>query len=299
MTSREPLALVYNPAAGSRLRLRRHRTPEEVAAALRSNGGDPELLPTRGPRDGFARGEEAGRRFPLVAVLGGDGTLNEVLNGMVAANSTARVLLLPGGSANVLARDLRIPLDACRAAELLRTGVDRRLFLGRAGRRHFALMAGAGLDASIVWRLGQSRMKKQLGALAFVLEGLRHSVAYDFPRLTVLSDAREVTGYLAVVGNSPGYGGWFSVTPGADPGQPGFQVAVCTSARALKYFYFTGLALAGALPRSRDFIYFHTARLEIASDRPAYVQVDGEPHDQLPMEFLSDGTSLRFLAPQS
>ncbi len=297
MPRRERLALIYNPSAGSQVRLRRLRKPEEVAAALRAHGGAPEMLPTRGPRDGFARGEEAGRRFPTVAILGGDGTMNEVLNGMVAARSTARVLLLPGGSANVLARDLHIPLDALQAAALLGSGADRRVFLGRAGQRYFALMAGIGLDASIVWHVVHSRWKKHLGPLTFILQGLRHCVAYNFPRLTIRCDGGELHGYLAVVGNSRGYGGWFSVTPGADPGQPGFQVAVCTSAFALKYVYLTGLALLGALHRSRDFVYFNTSRLDISSDPPAYVQVDGEPHDQLPMEFSSDGTSLRFLVP--
>ena len=87
------------------------------------------------------------------------------------------------------------------------------------------------------------------------------------------------------------------MTPGADPGPPGFQVAVCTTARPLKYFYFAGLALAGSLPRSRDFLYFNATSLRISSDRLAHVQVDGEPHDPLPMEFSSDGTSLCFLVP--
>ena len=296
MPDAEPLALIYNPAAGGRLRLRR-RSVEEVVAVLRRYGGDPELLPSRGPQDGFVRGEEAGRRFSLVAVMGGDGTVNEVLNGLVAAGGTARLLLLPAGSVNVLARDLRIPPDPCRAAALLQGGVERRLYLGRAGTRYFALMAGAGVDASIVRHLGRGWLKRRLGPVAFVLEGMRHSVTYDFPRLSVSCDARQSSGYLAVVGNSPGYGGWFSVTPGADPSQPGFQVAVCTTACALKYFYFAGLAVAGALPRSRDFVYFNATRLRISSDRPAYVQVDGELHDPLPMEFSSNGTSLRFLVP--
>ena len=185
--------LIYNPAAGGQLRLRR-RGVEEVAAAKRRYGGDPEPLPSREPQDGFVRGEEAGRRFSIVAVLGGDGTVNEVLNGVVAAGGTARLLVLPGGSVNVLARDLRIPLDPCRAAALLRKGVGRRLYLGRAGKRYFALMAGG-------------------------------------------------------------------------------------------------------LPRIRDFLYFNATRLRISSDRPAYVQVDGEPHDPLPMEFSSDSTALRFLVP--
>ncbi len=297
MPGLQELALVYNPTAGSRPRLRRRRTLEEVVAALKSSGGHPQLFPTCGAGDGLLRAQEAARAFPLVAVMGGDGTVNEVINGVVAADSGARLLLLPAGTVNVLARDLRIPLDPCRAAALLRDGLERRIFLGRAGRRYFALMASAGVDAAIVRRLAASRLKPALGPVAFILEGIRHSLAYRFPRLTVRADTQEVAGYLAVVGNSPGYGGWFSVTPGADPGQPGFQIAVCTSNFRLKYYYFLGLALTGALQRSRDFVYLRSSRVYIASELPVWVQLDGEPYDSLPMEFVSDGASLQFLVP--
>ncbi len=292
----EPVALIYNPAAGSRLQWRRPRV-EEVAAALRANGASPQLLPTRGPGDGTRRGREAGGRFAVVAVFGGDGTVNEVINGLVAARSPARLLILPGGSVNVLARDLRIPLDPCRAAALLREGMERRLFLGRAGQRYFALMAGVGPDASIIRALGLGPLKRTLGPLAFFLEGLRHALFYRFPRLTVRSEAGTLHGHFLVVGKSPGYAGWFSLTPGADPGQVGFQVALCTSRCGLKYFYFLALALAGALPRSRDFVYFNASRLDVSADSPVCVQVDGELHDLLPTEFTCDGTSLRLLVP--
>lgn len=293
--SRQPLALIYNPTAG--YLLRRRTALDKVITLLRAQGGEPELMATRAPGDAFLLARDAGRRFPIVVVMGGDGTANQVINGLVASGCSPPVLLLPGGSVNVLARDLHIPLDPCAAAVLLRDGIERRIFLGRAAERYFAVMAGAGLDASIVQRLGHRGLKRHLGPLAFVLEGLRHAVFYPFPRLTVRTDTDEITGYMAVIGNSPGYAGWFSITPGADAGQPAFQVAVCRSSFALKYFYFLALALGGALQRSRDFVYLETTRLQITSDKPAYVQVDGELHATLPMEFVSDGTSLRFLVP--
>jgi len=297
MAASIPVGLIYNTAAGTGPHWRARPTPDAVALALREAGGEPEMLPTRGPGDGVARGREAAARFPVVAVLGGDGTVNEVINGVVAAGGNARLLILPGGSVNVLARDLRVPLDPRAAAGLLRHGAPRRLYLGRAGRRYFALMAGAGLDASIVRAVAAGGLKRHVGTLAFVLEGLRHSRGYAFPRLRVDSEAGAVEGYLAIVGNSPGYAGYFSVTPKADAGRPGFQVAVCTSRHALKYFYFTGLAFARRLGRSHDFVYLDTSRLRISSESPAWVQVDGEPHEALPMDFVAGGASLEFLAP--
>lgn len=305
-TAPEPVAVIYNPEAGSRLTVRPRPALSEVVAALRACGGDVELLPTRKAGDGLCRGEEAARRFPVVAILGGDGTINEVLNGIVAAGCRSRVLLLPGGSINVLARNLGLPLDPRRAAALLRDGAPRRLFLGRAlkadgpsASRYFVLMGGAGLDASIVHALAGTRFKRTLGFISFVCEGLRHAAFYPFPQLTITTDNREVTGYMAVVGNSPGYGGWFSLTPQADPGQPGFQVTVITTRSVPKYFYLLGLALTGSVLRSRHVLHFEAPRISIASAQPAWVQLDGECWEPLPVEFIADGTSLDFLVPRA
>lgn len=304
---RQPLALVYNPVAGSRAGLRSPRTLDEVVAALKNAGGEPEILPSRGPGDGFQRGDEAARRHKTVAVLGGDGTLNEVLNGVISAKTGSRVLLLPGGTVNVLARDLAIPLDPVRAAALLATGLDRRLFLGRvggavsngpyAGGRYFAMMASAGVDASIVHSLSATRRKRTLGVFAYVLEGLRQTFTYRFPRLRVLASGEQVEGYLAVVGKSPGYGGWFSVTPGADPGDPTFHVAVCTSRNPLKYYSSLALALAGRLEGSRSFVYLRALRVELTAETHLPLQVDGEAYGSLPVTIESDGVSVQILTP--
>lgn len=295
----QPLAVVYNPTAGSLLRLRPRRRLSEIELALKASGGDPVFLPTRGPGDGVIRAREAAQTHSLVAALGGDGTINEVVNGVVASGRHTKILVLPGGSVNVLARDLGIPLDPCEAAQLVRDGAPRRVFLGRAGHRYFALMAGAGLDASIVRTLSGRRLKRTLGPLAFILEGIRHTFTYRFPPLVIHTGGRELRAYFAVVGKSPGYAGWFSVTPGADSSQPGFQVAAFTSRFPPKYFYMLGLALLRSLHRSGDVVYLDTRSLTITSELPAWVQLDGEVFEPLPIEFISDGSSLEFLVPRS
>jgi diacylglycerol kinase family enzyme len=319
MTAPVPVALIYNPEAGSRFGLRPRPSVMEVAGALRANGGEPELFATRAAGDGVLRGQEAARRFPVVAVLGGDGTINEVLNGVIAAGSGCHLLVLPGGSVNVLARDLGIPLDPCRAAALLREGAPRRLFLGRAQEfrpstcpspspadapgsphsRYFALMAGAGLDASIVRALAGTRLKRALGVFAFIFEGLRHAFSYGFPRLKVSTENREAQGYFVVAGNSPGYAGWFSLTPEADPAAPGFQVAVITTRSVPVYFYLLFLALTGDMLRSRYVAHFNACRLSISSDSPAWLQLDGESYERLPVEIVCDGASVDFLVPRA
>ncbi len=275
-----------------------------IQESLRAAGAEVRLFPTRGPGDGIAQGRAAAESAGsgVVAVYGGDGTVNEALNGLVAAGATSPVLLLPAGTVNVLARDLKIPLDPRRAAKLLATGRPRTIYLGRAswpgGQRYFALMAGAGLDASVVYHmLSRARAKKAAGPWAFVLEGLRHAVLYPFPEIRVMADeGPEVRGYLAVVGKAPGYAGWFSVTPAADVATPRFQVAVCTKRRPLRYFFYLGLSLGGRLEGSKDFVFLPATRVRLEARDPVRVQVDGEYLGLLPMEFSCDGTAVQVLA---
>lgn len=303
------VALVFNPAAGSRWSSR--ASLESLRRAL----GEVELLPTRGPGDGFIQGRAAAEAAPVVAILGGDGTVHETLNGVVQAGAGSTVLLLPSGTANVLARDLKIPLDPLRAARLLKEGAPRAIHLGLAswpeapgrpaGRRYFALMAGAGLDASIVYRMGfRQRAKRAVGRWAFVVEGLRHARRYPFPEIQAtipqppIPIPRQWRAYFVVVGNSPGYAGWFSLTPDADPSAPGFQVALCTTNRVLRCFGCLGLALVGRLRRSRDFVFLPAERVLLASEEKVRVQMDGESAGFLPMEFWHDGTTVQVLTPR-
>ena len=165
---KKSVALVYNPAAGSG---RWRTSAERVREALKEAGAEVETFTTRGPGDGVAQGRRAAEGHPFVAVYGGDGAVNEALNGVVASGRSPTVLLLAGGTMNVLLRDLKIPLNPLRGAKLLETGVPRKIYLGSAvysgcadwpgGRRYFTLMAGAGFDGSIVYGMASRSAAKK------------------------------------------------------------------------------------------------------------------------------------------
>jgi diacylglycerol kinase family enzyme len=111
----------------------------------------------------------------LVVALGGDGTVNEVANGL--AETTVPLAILPGGMANVFARSLGIPPDAVEATGLLLERADslpRRVPLGRIGERYFVANCGVGLDAAIVRAVERRQLAKRHGGdLFFVWTGLR------------------------------------------------------------------------------------------------------------------------------
>jgi diacylglycerol kinase (ATP) len=283
---------------------------DKVRRALEDAGGAVTMLPTRAAGDGVELAREAAGCFPTIAVYGGDGSVNEVLNGVagIVAEKRPRILILPGGTMNVLCRDLSIPLNAVKAAGLLRTGVPKRIFLGLAsneaiGERYFALMAGAGLDAAVVHGMSEfSTMKRLLGGISFLLAGLKIVIFHGFPQIdvTVLDgeQAGSYRGYEVVVGKSCGYGGFFSITDAADATTPAFEVMVGRRYGGFAHFFRLTRAFVGRLKHSRSHKFMHTTHVRMESRKPAVVQMDGEPVGELPMEFSIDGTSVELLAPR-
>ena len=199
------LALIANPHA-SRFSGRQR---DRVVAALAA-GHKVEVLQTAHPGQATALASQAvASGVEVVAVLGGDGTVNEVVNGM--RGSDAALGLLGGGRVNVLARGLGLPADPDRAAvrlvALLAAGARRRLTLGVAGDRWFALNAGLGLGGAIVREVERRQRAKQLyGDRAYLAAGLKALLVdhdRDHPHLTVhLPDGRPpLRGFFTLVGN--------------------------------------------------------------------------------------------------
>src|SRR3712207_3357237 len=183
---------------------------ERFAEALRAGGLEVEVLNTERPDHATELAAEAGDR--LVAVAGGDGTVNEVVNGL---SEGATLGILPLGTANVLARELGLPLKPEDACERLLSGTAFRMDVGVATdeegtERRFTCMAGLGFDANVV-REVTPRFKRYLRSLAFPLVALKVYLRGDLPHLHLITEATTHVGQLAVVANGHYYGGDFKV----------------------------------------------------------------------------------------
>src|SRR5215211_243182 len=173
--------LISNPKTGRYAS--RRRPVEQLAAQLESLGVKVDLRLTQGPGDATEIAARAARNGSSdVIVAGGDGTINEAIQGLAGTN--ARLGILPRGTANVLARELGLPLDDQQAVAVAAQGKSRKIYLGIAinettnESRHFVLMAGIGLDASVVKRV-QPSLKKRIGKGAFWLSGLSHLATWN------------------------------------------------------------------------------------------------------------------------
>lgn len=297
--------IIHNPLAGSRRR-RRAQQLDAARQILASADIEAELQATTGSGTATALARRAvEQERHLVIVCGGDGTVNEVVNGL--AGSQVPLAVLPAGTANVLAKELGIPWDIPRAAKLIPQGTLRRIALGVAiplpakeTRRYFLCVAGAGPDGVLIYSL-KPALKLRTGILAYWLEGLRQLFLYDFPgfRVTTASQGMEAT--LAVVGRTKHYGGPFRITSKADLYENEFELAICTSRSALRYLSYLLALGMGRLRRMRDVHFWKTSslRCEPLGNETVFVQVDGEPAGRLPVEFSIVPDALTLVIPEA
>jgi YegS/Rv2252/BmrU family lipid kinase len=280
--------LIVNPNAG-RNRADSERAVERFRARAEALGFHVEVARTEGPNDAARLASEAVRGGTRdLVVRGGDGTVHEAIQGL--AGSSARVLVWPAGTANVLARQLGSPAGAESAAELLARGQTRRITLGLAtndetdARRYFFMLAGVGLDASVVHRV-RPRLKRRVGEAAFWYAGLSHLARWRPPEFTVEVGGEVMTATYAAIGKAPWYGGGLAITPRARLDATEFEVCLISTRSRVRYLGLLGRAMRGGLaPEGAQGVCFRTAR-RVRATGDALVQADGELIGKLPMTF--------------
>jgi len=301
--------LIHNPNAGNGGSARRHLLDQ--ARKILSRGGiEAELQETTAPGDATVMAERAsaeGRQ--LVIACGGDGTLNEVINGLAAQKNGHRVpmALLPGGTANVLAKELGLPWDIPGAAERLMHGEIKEIALGLATpieeparKRYFLSVAGAGPDGMIVYSIDLD-LKARLGILAYWWQGAREVFRYTFPHFRIVTGERELDVSLVVVGRTKHYGGPFRITDKADLYADEFEIMGLTTQSGFRYLSYLPTLWLGKL-RGREGVHYWKASnivCEPLGSHPVYAQVDGEPLARLPVEFKIVPRALRLLVPKN
>jgi len=290
--------LISNPKTG-RYAARR-RPVQELASQLESLGVKVDLRLTHGPGDATEIAARAARNGSSdVIVAGGDGTINEAIQGL--AGTKARLAIIPRGTANVLARELGLPLDDERALKIVAEGKSRQIYLGLAidenthESRHFVLMAGIGLDASVVRRV-QPSLKKRIGKGAFWVSGLSHLATWN-PRPFILEiNGHEYTSTFAAIGKAAKYGGDLAITPGARLDQPEFEICIIDTRSRLRYLHLLSQAMRNGMPRNTSEVQFVNA-VSVRAHGDAQVQIDGELIGHLPMRFEIAPHSLQVIVP--
>ena len=300
-------ALICNPFAGWKTARRSHQIQEAVTI-LRNAGIAATLNFTSNAGDGakLARAAvDAG--CDLIIACGGDGTINEVINGM--APTQIPLAILPGGTANIVARELGLPGSITRAARQLPSWSPCRIALGRASwndsgsprQRYFLAVAGIGFDAHIISQLNVP-LKLRVGVAAYVYEALRQTFRYGFPSFQCAVNGQKVSGTFAVVQRSSRYAGWLRLARSHSIRDLEFSCCHFKSARPRRYFLYALAVLTQTHHRLRDVAFLRGSHVCCTSGKPGeviYFEVDGEIAGQLPVSFETVPDALTLLAPQS
>ena len=236
--------------------------------------------------------------FDAVIAAGGDGTVNEVLNGLGRGPGGLALGVIPLGTANVLACEIGLdPRNLDQVARAIAFGPARHVHVAVANCRRFLLMAGAGLDAHVVAGVSVA-LKRRTGKLAYVVESLKQAVGYDFPKLGIRADGVEYEGRMVVACKGRFYGGPFIAAPDANLEAPMLEVCILPNtgiAGMLRY----GLALPmGKLSELPEVQVISARTILITGPRGAPVQGDGDIVARLPAEITVGDDTVELICPE-
>src|SRR6476660_8365894 len=284
------IVIILNPTAGNPETLRAWQ--ERVESITRgcpirvtSHPGEAEALAQHAVRDGLARSVAAG----------GDGTVNQVANGI--AGSNAALGLLPFGTVNVFAMELGLPLYNLKLCWDIINGENVRLIdLPSANGKYFVQLGGVGLDAQVVKETSLA-LKRSFGPLSYLISAAQIA-ARQPPKLFIESENSSVReGSFVLIGNGRLYGGPFPFFKRAIIDDGLFDVVVFKRLGYLEIIKYLQDVIFSSEIRAPEIEYFQTRRLRITSEQDVPLELDGELAGSCPVEFQIQKKALRVLAP--
>lgn len=289
------VVIIFNPAAGQADQAQ--ASLEQVSQLWRDRGWQVDLAPTQFAGHATELAQNAAHQgYTCAIAAGGDGTVNEVMNGLVGSRTALGVL--PIGTVNIWAREMGLPMETQGAAKGLLDAEIVTVDVGQAGDRYFLLMAGIGFDAAVTAQINP-REKKWLGAIAYVKQAFHTAWQFRGVRTALRIDGKRIRGriLMIVVGNSQLYGGVVKMTAHAVINDGLLDVCVIKGRSMLV----APLRLLSIFLRNynRDpkVKYYKARQISITGKRHLPVQVDGDFLGHTPLQFQIKPKALRVLVP--
>jgi len=298
LPARERIAIIFNPASGQARSKSRAR---DALYRLAREGAVLSLHPTTAAGDARRLSAELAGRVDALLSIGGDGTLNEVVNGVLDAGAETPIAIVPSGTANVVARELGLPTRTRDLARLALHGPMRALDVGLAtgeggSPRRFIMCAGIGFDAAIVDVVSRERTRRGITMLDYYIPAMATLLKYHFPVMHVQVDGALVdeASTFTVIGNMRRYGGPFRFFNDATP-DDGLLDVCCLHGRSQFDLLRYGLGTVQRnLPDLDGVAYYRGRTIEVAAADDVLVQVDGDCGGRLPMRFEVIPAAVRF-----
>src|SRR5437016_4808414 len=281
--------IILNPAAHSERAQRKRAHVESLArdcvVCATTRTGEAEVIARRGVKEGFEK----------IVAAGGDGTINEVVNGL--GGTAATLGLLPIGTMNVFATELGLPVhDLELCWDIIRADGIRAVDLPKANQKFFVQLAGVGLDAQVV-KETSAALKRNFGPLSYLISAAQIAARRP-PRLFIESENTSIEeGSFVLIGNGRRYGGPFPFFKHAVIDDGLLDVVVFKQLGYLEIIKYLQDVFFSSEIRLPEVEYFQTRHLRVSSDQDVPVELDGELVGNCPVEFQIREKKLRVLAP--
>ncbi|NGQ96593.1 diacylglycerol kinase [Brevibacillus sp. SYP-B805] len=278
--------LIYNPSSGREIV--RRRLPD-ILDLLEAAGYETSCYATKGEYDATKEAERAvARGFDVIIAAGGDGTINEVINGMAEKPARPALGIIPCGTSNDFARAIGVPKSITRACRIVAEGRRKRVDVGRINDRYFINIAGGGTLTQLTYEV-PSKLKTLIGQLAYYMKGLE-KLPFLHPSHMRLETRDGVVVdeeiMLFLIANSHTVGGFDRLAPGADLSDGKLDCIVVKKASLPDFIRLVTLAVRGEHLRDDHVVHFRTDYLKAVSlgKETVLLNLDGEMGGQLPCE---------------
>lgn len=271
------VTIIRNPAAGGPQRRLR-----AVADDLRARNVELTWRETRGPGDAEAMAADLDpAACDRLVVAGGDGTVNEVVNGLARAEAAPPLAIVPMGTANVLACEIGLALTPSAIARAIVNGVVHKVALGQVNDRRFVLMAGVGFDAEVVARIDLA-LKRRIGKAAYVAASLGRLATGHFGRYRIVADGQAFEARSVVVARARHYGGPWIISREAGLERAQFRLCLYERGSRCDVARYAVALMRGTLDEAPGFrtIAAYSLTIEGADGEP--IQADGDIVGALP-----------------
>ena len=280
--------MIYNPVAGQR----HHRRFSKIVKLLKANFKKLEILETNGKGHAIALAQGLEKNIDLLLIAGGDGTINEVLNGI---NKKKIVIgIIPIGTANVFANELGIPKNPNYLITTLMQGKIEQLSIGNVNDKKFIQMAGLGFDAHVVRDVSKS-LKNKVGKLAYVYESVREIIRHKKVKYEVSVGKKKYQASSVIIANGHYYGGRFICAPDASPKDPFLHICLFQHFGRLNCLKYSIALILGLIPKLESVKIIKVKNFKVSDPQGEPIQADGDILESLPAIFSISKNKFNFL----
>lgn len=290
--------IIYNPTSG------REAFKKELAHVLEQfelAGYETSAHATTAEGDGIEAARDAAERgFDVVVASGGDGTINEVVNGLAEFEIKPRLGIIPTGTTNDFARALGIPRDVKKATEVILANHSMFLDIGKVNDRYFMNIAGGGRLTELTYEV-PSKLKTVLGQLAYYIKGIEMlpSLKSINTKIELDDEVIEEDIMLFFVANTNSVGGFEKLAPDAKLDDGLFEIIILKQTNLAELLTIATLALRGAHLDHKQIIYRRSSHVRVTTEDKMQLNIDGEYGGLLPGEFWNLRELIEFFVPES